>query len=121
MQKREIPKFDRLVLDYPLFKRNWSIEISLNCLPEHIKINHLKSAVPALSKDRLYEVVNLSEAWSILDQIYGQKFDLLDKLKQEFMAIKVSSKVSPYIEIELYEKVHKWSAKIKAACAHCLL
>ena len=37
------------------------------------------------------------------------------------MAIKIISKVSTFIEIELYEKTHKLSANIKAASAHCLL
>ena len=91
--KRELPKFNRLVLDYQLFKRNWSIEVSPNCLSELVELNHLKNVVPAFSKDRIYEVNSLSDAWSIFDQIYGQTFDLRNKLKHYSLAIKISSKL----------------------------
>ena len=37
------------------------------------------------------------------------------------MTKKVRSRVQSFIEIELYEKVHKLSAKINASKAHCLL
>ena len=67
-------------LDYPLFNRNWSIEIIPNCLPELIELNHLKSAVPASSRDRLYEIMPLSEAWSLFDKLYGQNLDFGNKL-----------------------------------------
>ena len=57
---------------------NYYVHMKLieSCEIYNKKINHLKSAIPASSKDRLYEVVNLSEAWSILDQVYSQKFDM---------------------------------------------
>ena len=37
------------------------------------------------------------------------------------MAINISTKVSPYIEIEIDEKIHKISSKIRAAQAQSLL
>ena len=80
--KRELPKFSGSVLDYPLFKKNWSIEITPNCLPQLVELNTLKGVVPLSAKDRLYEVETLQEAWHILDRIYGQHFDLRNKLKQ---------------------------------------
>ena len=73
------------------------------------------------AKDRLYEVENIQEAWLILDQIYGQHFDLRNRLKQEFLAINISAKISPHIEIEIYEKVNKLASRIRASSAHSLL
>ena len=70
-----------------MFKKNWSIEVSPGGLPELIELNHLKDSVPATAKDRLYEVGSMSEAWSILDKVYGKEFDLRNKLKQEFLSI----------------------------------
>ena len=89
-------------MDFPLFKKNWSIEVSPRGLPELIELNHLKDSVPPAARDRLYEIETLREAWSILDKIYGKEFDLRNRLKQEFLAIKISAKSSPLIEIEIY-------------------
>ena len=63
--KRDPPKFNGSVLDFPLFKKNWAIEDSPSGLPNLIKLNHLKSSVPSSAKDRLYEVETLKEARSI--------------------------------------------------------
>ncbi len=90
-------------------------------LPELIKLNHLKASVPPSARDRLYEIETLTEAWSILDKIYGKEFDLRNRLKQEFLAIKISAKSSPLIEIEIYQKVHRIASRIKAAKAQNLL
>ena len=92
---------------------NWKIEITPNCLPQLVELNTLKGVVPSSARDRLYEVNTLQEAWGILDRIYGQHFDLRNKLKQEFLAIIISAKVSPYIELEIYEKLHKIVSKIR--------
>ena len=121
LKKRDPPSFSGSVLDFPLFKKNWAIEVSQGGLPELIELNYLKTAVPSSAKDRLYEVETLEEAWSILNKIYGKEFDLRNKLKQEFLAISISAKTSPFIEIEIYQKVHKLASRIKAAKAQNLL
>ena len=104
-----------------MFKKNWSIEVSPGGLPELIELNHLKDSVPDTAKDRLYEVGSMTEAWSILDKVYGKEFDLRNKLKHEFLSIEISAKVSPLIEIEIFQKVHKIASRIKAAKAQNLL
>ena len=71
--------------------------------------------MPLTAKDRLYEVGSMAEAWDILDKVYGKEFDLRNKLKQEFLSIKISAKFSPLIEKEIFQKVHKIASRIKAA------
>ena len=63
----------------------------------------------------------MKEAWSILEKIYGKSFDLRNRLKQEFLGINISAKISPLIELEIYEKVHKLASRIRAAKAQNLL
>ena len=46
LKKRDPPCFNGSVLDFPLFKKNWSIEVTPGGLPELIELNHLKAAVP---------------------------------------------------------------------------
>merc|ERR1711895_210602 len=121
IKKRDPPKFSGSVLDYPLLKKNWSIEVSPGGLPELIELNLLKDSVPLTAKDRLYEVENMVEAWDILNKIYGKHFDLRSRLKQEFLAIKISQKFSPLVELEIFQKVHKIASRIKAAKAQSLL
>ncbi len=113
--KRVPPKFIGSVLDFPLLKKNWVIEVSPSGLPELIELNHLKNSIPPSAKDRLYEIETLKEAWSILEKIYGKSFDLRNRLKQEFLGINISAKTSPLIELEIYEKVHKLASRIRAA------
>ena len=90
--KRNPPKLNDSVLDFPLFKKNWVIEVSPSRLPELIELNHLKNSIPPSAKVRLYEIETLKEAWSILEKIYGKSFDLKNRLKQEFLGIKISGK-----------------------------
>merc|ERR1712240_290674 len=73
------------------------------------------------AKVRLYEVGSMAEVWDILDKVYGKEFDLRNKLKHAFLSIKISAKVSPLIEIEIVQKVHKIASRIKAAKAQNLL
>ena len=50
--KRDPPKFNGSVLDFPLFKKNWVIEVSPSGLPELIELNHLKiQFLPLLRTD----------------------------------------------------------------------
>ena len=81
----------------------------------------MKNSIPLSAKDRLYEIETLREAWSILEKIYGKSFDLRNKLKQEFLSISISAKISPLIELEIYEKVDKLASRIRAAKAKNLL
>ena len=119
--KRNPPKFNGSVIDFPLFKKNCAIEVNPSGFPELIELNHLKNSIPPSAKDRLYEIETLKEAWSILEKIYGKSFDLRNRLKQEFLGINISAKTSPLIELEIYEKVHKLASRIRAAKAQNLL
>ena len=60
--KRDPPKFNRYILDFPLLKKNWVIEVSPSGLSELIELNHLKNSIPPSAKDRLYEIKTLKEA-----------------------------------------------------------
>ena len=111
--KRDPPKFNGSVSDFPLFKKDWGIEVSPSGLPELIELNYLKNSIPSSANDRLYEVDSLKEAWIILDKIYGKSFDLRNKLKQEFLGINISARTSPLIEIEIYEMVNILTSRIK--------
>ena len=90
-------------------------------MPELIELNHLKNLILPSAKDRLYEIESLKEAWSILENIYGKSFDLRNRLKQEFLDINILAKISPLIELEIYEKVHKLASRIRVAKAQNLL
>ena len=82
--KRDPPKFNGSVLEFPLIKKYWGIEVSPSGLPELIELNYLKNSIPSSANDRLYEVDSLKEAWIILDKIYGKNFVLRNKLNKNF-------------------------------------
>ena len=51
----------------------------------------------------------------------GQEFDFRNRLKQDFLGINISAKISPLIELEIYKKVHKLASRIRAAKAQNIL
>ena len=119
--KRDPPKYNGSVFDFPLFKKNWVIEVSPSGLPELMELNYLKNSIPLSAKDRLYEIETLKEVWYILENIYSKRFYLRNKLTQEFLSISISARISPLIELQIYEKVHKLALRIRAAKAQNLL
>ena len=71
-QKRKYPTFTRDVLDYFEIKNRWAQEVSLEQKPEVLEVNALRDQVPLIAKNKLHEITLLTEAWDILDQLYGQ-------------------------------------------------
>ena len=59
--------------------------------PEVHELNSLKDQLPDLAKNKLHEV-KLDQAWSILDEFYGQKSEIHSKLtgKINFLTLKAT-------------------------------
>ena len=74
--KRDPPKFNSFVLDFPLLKKNWVIEVSPSGLPQLIELNYLKNSIPHSAKYILYEIETLKEAWSILEKYIARVLTL---------------------------------------------
>ena len=70
-------------------------------LMEIQELNNLKDKIPQLGKKKLSEVCQLSEAWKILDKLYGDPREIRSKLKGLITNIKLKANKSPEKEIEL--------------------
>ena len=44
--------FSGSILDYPLFQKNWKMEVFASSLPEAIELIYLKSSIPVSDMDR---------------------------------------------------------------------
>ena len=79
-------------MDYYEFKLCWRQEVAPERKPEVLELNSLKDQVPDLTKNKLHEVKKLDQAWSILDEFYGQKSEIRSKLtgKINFLTLKAT-------------------------------
>ena len=90
------------------------MEVTLERQPEVHKLINLKDQVPQLAHNKLYETKKLSEAWKILDDLYGQASKIRSKLKGQLLSIKLKLTKSLEKEIELFYMVQYTRAWIKA-------
>ena len=114
-EKRKKPSFHGDVLNYYEFKNKWLQEVGPERKPEHIEISELKESLPQLAKNKLSEVDQLSEAWSLLDREYGDRKVIRAKLKAKIVNIKIKALSSPEKEIEIFNEIQHISSKIRAA------
>ena len=63
----------------------------------------------------------MAEAWSILDELYGQAAEIRSKLKGQILALQLKATKSPEKEIELFDSIQYISSRIKAAGGRNLL
>ena len=90
-------------------------EVSPEQKPEVFEVNALKDQVPLIAKNKLHEITSLTEAWKILDQLYGQSALIRSKLKGKIQSLQLKATKSPQREIELFDSVQHISSRIKSA------
>ena len=78
-------------------------------------MNSLKDQLPDLAKNKLHEVKKLDQAWSILDELYGQKAEIRSKLKGQINSLTLKATKSPEKEIKLFNSIQYISSRIKVA------
>ena len=70
-KKCSYPLFAGNIVDYYQFKSRWNEEVVSKRLMEISELNNHKDQILQSSKNKLYEVCKLSDAWKILDELYG--------------------------------------------------
>ena len=55
--------------------------------PKVFEVNALRDQVPLIAMNKLHKINSLTEAWNILDQLYGQSAVIRSKLKGKIMSL----------------------------------
>ena len=100
-------------MDYYEFKFCWIQEVALERKPEVLELNSLKDQIPNLTKNKLHKVNKLTEALSVLDELYGQPDEIQSEIKGQIIALHIKASKSPEKEIELFDSVQYISSHIK--------
>ena len=80
------------------FKIKWAREVNSKGPLEGIELSHLKDSVPKEASDKMFETEDLKTAWMILDDLYGDRKLIGQKLKMKLKALKPKS-------LEDYKKI----------------
>ena len=89
------------------------MEVAMEKQLEVHELMNLKDQVHQLACNKLYKTRKLSEAWKILDDLYGQASKIRSKLNGQLLFIKLKLTKSQEKEIELFDTVQYTSAWIK--------
>ena len=104
-RKRDPPRFGGDVVDFPDFRRKWERQVSSAGLPEPQELDLLREALKEEAERSIRCCTSLPEAWKRLEQRYGNKGLIAERLKQQLKRMKLSSKKDYEKVVELYEKV----------------
>ena len=105
LKKIDPPTFKGDIIEYADFKRKWKAQVSTDKLCTESELDRLGDNVPGQAGRALYGETTLSGAWKILDQLYGDKGLLANKLKNQLKSIKPKGKTDEDIVIDLVTDV----------------
>ena len=92
LKKIDPPKFDGEEISYPDFKRKWIANVSKSNLSPESELDRLRDNVPPQAAKMLFGEVTMAGAWSIMDNLYGNKTIIANKLKTQLKTIKAVGK-----------------------------
>ena len=92
LKKIDPPKFDGDEISYPDFKRKWVANVSRANLSPESELDRLRDNVPSQASKMLFGEVTMAGAWGIMDNLYGNKTIIANKLKTQLKTIKAVGK-----------------------------
>ena len=114
LKKMDPPKFDGDETTYPDFKRKWQAHVSKSNLSPESEIDRLRDNVPSQASKLLYGELTMEGAWKVLDELYGNKTIISNKLKNQLKNIKATGKEDYDIVINLAVDVKTIEKRLKA-------
>ena len=81
----------------------------------------LRKTVPVITRGKLIDVSNLTDAWKLLDLKYGDVQEICAKLKDQVRSIKLKTSGYSSKLVELFHATQTITAKIKASGSLALL
>ena len=114
LKKTEPPKWNGDPVDFADFVRKWKSQVSPANLPAQAELDRLRENVPAQASKALFGESEMSKAWKILENLYGDKDLIANILKQQLKNVKVKGKFEYETVIELATDVNNIVLRLKA-------
>ena len=121
LKKAEPPKWGGDPLDFADFKRKWTNQVSTANMPEETELDRLRENLPSQAAKALYGENVMANAWKILENLYGDKELIANKLKKQLKNIKSKGKTDHDIVIDLATDVKNLVLRLKAVDAENML
>ena len=121
LKKADPPKWEGDALEFADFKRKWLSQVSTAKLPPETELDRLRENIPVRAAKALFGETEMSKAWTILENLYGDKDLITNKLKKQLKSIKVKGKQDYDIIIDLVTDVKNIVLRLKAVDAEQVL
>ena len=114
LKKAEPPKWTGDPIDFADFMRRWKSQVSTAKLPPESELDRLRENIPTQASKALFGEKEMKTAWKILENLYGDKDIIANKLKAQLKNIKIKGKVDHDIVIELVTDVNNIVLRLRA-------
>ena len=114
LKKIEPPKFKGDPVEFADFKRKWKSQVSTANLPTEAELDRLRDSIPKQGSKALYGEKDMTKAWKILDNLYGDKDLISSILKNQLKNIKPTGKHDYEIVIDLVTDVNNIILRLTA-------
>ena len=121
LKKRDPPKFKGDPVDFVDFMRKWKSQVSIENLPAESELDRLRENIPVQAAKALYGETEMSKAWRVLENLYGDTDLIANILKNQLKTIKTKGKQDYDIVIDLVTDVNNIVLRLKALGSYCML
>ena len=121
LKKADPPKWEGDPLDFADFKRKWLNQVSTAKMPPETELDRLRENIPIRASKSLFGETQMDKAWTILENLYGDKDLITNKLKKQLKAIKVKGKQDYDVIIDLVTDVKNIVLRLSAVGAEQIL
>ena len=121
LKKVDPPSFKGDPIDFADFMRKWKSQVSTANLPAESELDRLRDNVPLQATKALYGESSMEKAWKILENLYGDKDLIINKLKNQLKSIKSQNKQDHDIVIDLVTDVNNIVLRLSSLGAEQML
>ena len=114
LKKTEPPVWEGDPILFADFKRKWLSQVTPARLPAESELDRLRENIPQQAAKALFGEKEMSKAWKILENLYGDKDLIANKLKLQLKTIKVQAKHDYDVVIELVTDINNIVLRLKA-------
>ena len=121
LKKADPPKWLGDPIEFADFKRKWINQVSSAKMPPETELDKLRENIPSQASKALFGETKMEVAWKTLENLYGDKDLIINKLKMQLKNIKVKAKRDFDIIIELVTDVNNIILRLKSVGAEEIL
>jgi hypothetical protein len=114
LRKTDPPKWDGDPVNFADFMRKWKSQVSPANLPSESELDRLRDNIPVQAAKALFGESEMSKAWKLLENLYGDKDLIANKLKSQLKNIKIKAKHDYDVVIELVTDVNNIVLRLQA-------